>query len=104
MKNEVKMKKLILKILALTAFLIMLTINITTIQNSLNITIGGTELLAFGNFVNCYSSLSVEKDGECGFLDPCWSAYRCGPCTRVYNVDFGSGKLACEYNPVPIGN
>lgn len=92
------MNKLILKIVAVVAFLLLLTFNITTVQNSTEVTLGGTEALATGNIVDCYSTFNE---------DPWWwedmtAVYDCGPCTQVTQVSDWTDAGLCEYTPAPV--
>lgn len=102
------MKKLILKIVTAAAFLLLLTFNITTIHNSFNINLGGTESFAISNEdVICYDIFQFEESGDCAGLfwwDDCYTAYDCGPCTGVGNVDRAWNKGTCTYIPVPVVN
>jgi hypothetical protein len=86
------MKKLTLRIVAAAAFLLLLTFNITTIQSSTKVTLGGTEAVAAGDLVHCYSS-HLECESA-----PCWHIWKCGTCIEV-QANLYEDQLVCTPAP-----
>lgn len=87
------MKKIILKTTAAIAFVMLLTFNITTLQNTANFSLGGIKAEAAPieiarEPVTCYSTYS-----PCSFW--CWSIYRCGTCASV-SADDWSDPGGCD--------
>jgi len=91
------MKKTILKVTAISAFLLLLVFNVTTTMDSIYVSFGGSEALAFGNTVDCFSMF----ESDCEWFEDCSDFYDCGPCSLVDNYSDWQLQGTCEYSPSP---